>query len=88
MKITVTQRHIERGEKHAASRCPVALALEDAKPSSYARVCPFNNIFETRTIRGVLTRYDIPATVRIFVRAFDQGLPVEPFTFTLRKRKA
>jgi hypothetical protein len=93
MKITVTQKHIDEGEYRAVAGCPVALAVAEAiggvvKP--YVRVCPSEDLLSAGNFYENRTYYQIPRSVRIFVKAFDiLGRDhVNPFTFTLRKRKA
>jgi hypothetical protein len=91
VKIEVTEDDIERGKPISASQCPIALAcrrtfdkgvtvtlqsgihvyyFNDDRIDLYSRDCPKF----TKT-------YSITASVTKFIRDFDHGLEVKPFTF-------
>jgi hypothetical protein len=78
MKITVTQEHIDKGIREDCTACPIALALRERGFDKYSvgRYAIYPN-WGRRGAVG-LSR----AAVR-FTREFDQGLPVQPFSFNL-----
>lgn len=80
--VSVTQEHIDHGERMRCNRCPVALAIMDAIPDvSNANV---------DTLGWAALHYGgshfagmaLPPEVTDFVLAFDARRPVSPFTFT------
>jgi hypothetical protein len=81
MEITVTQAHIDAGIAGAPGSCPIALAIKSLKPE-YIKDrrlgvgLGYVHIPERRSI-------PLPRVARDFIRAFDDGKKVEPFTFTL-----
>ena len=79
--VTVTEGHITEGVRGSCSHCPVALALDDAFPdaTAYANGATFDLWFHA----GDAMRFDLPAEAESFILAFDDGDPVEPFTFTV-----
>ena len=82
IKVRVTRAMIRAGEPYRPVACPVALAVCKATGSSHANVglsiawgwmgCKWTHVSER------------PASVRDFVKRFDAGKPVKPFTFMLR----
>ena len=84
--ITVTAEHITRGRPGVGSGCAIALALLDAFPGATDTcVGDYAGVFygggdelDDRDVWSLL-----PGEARHFVRDFDDGQPVEPFTFTL-----
>lgn len=77
MRISVTKKHIRNGEPSMPDLCPVALALGEA-------------LGETVYVVGDLYRredgpyVELPKKVQNFVTAFDSGVKVQPFTFSIR----
>ena len=78
MKITVTQYHIDNGQKGSCTRDPIALALKDAGVED-PWVSPVRITFGLNRKNGA----PVPAEVLAFMRAFDSHEPVSPFTFEL-----
>ena len=76
MKIDVTQEDIDRGVKGACTQCPVALALARAFPDVYVDVATTQLLVGDEFIRA-------PSVVSIFIEDFDDGEPVQPFSFDL-----
>lgn len=78
--ISVTQEHIDKGERNMACTCAVALAL-------------INHGFDpavSKTAISIAYRgriYDIkhPRSVNRFIKRFDKGLAVKPFRFFLNE---
>lgn len=82
MLVRVKQEHIDKGEPDPngyGKRCPVALALVDA-----CRARGSVSVNEERMMVGVM-RYKTSQTVAAFLRAYDNGKPVKPFWFHLKK---
>lgn len=89
IKVEVTQNDIEQGEACVGGYCPIALALR--------RVCPkFDNIHVGDRVvefyKGygkyihldeLTAVYKMPESGKKFVRKFDYGRSVEPFTLYL-----
>ena len=75
--VDVTQNDIDAGDSHADS-CPVALAISRAmdRPVLVCRDC-WAFWPETGTF------YPMPEAAGRFIELFDNGLPVEPFSFTV-----
>ena len=77
MKIQVTQQHIDYGVRGSTTSDPVALAMKDAgliKPwasPSYLAWRKDNKDYYVPLPEGVLG----------FMKEFDNGVEVEPFTF-------
>lgn len=79
MRIEVTQAHIKNGKRQRCVACPVALAMTDAGIED-AFAGPSD-------LMGVLTNQifsvDTPTEVRDFMRLFDGGRTVKPFSFEI-----
>lgn len=77
IKISVTDKHIEAGERHNEQRCPVALACRDA--DTEIKYC---KVFETTAHIGEAednyTRYSLEVRLSQFIRCFDRGMRVLP----------
>lgn len=75
-RIYVTERDLADGVKGSAYNCPVAKAVTRATGRG-AAVAAYIYI-------GV-DRYSISKAVRRKIYSFDEGLPVGPFSFVLRR---
>jgi hypothetical protein len=82
MRVEVTQADIDAGEPHACDRCPVALAVLRAMRDDADEVAVAANIISCYRDNVEIT-FSMPRTVRVFVKAFDDGEPVSPFAFDL-----
>lgn len=78
MRFYVSQDDIEKGEKASKCNCPVARAVRRALPQCRIAV-PFQ-----REIRINDHNYKPSTKVEQFVRRFDKGKPVSPFSFYLK----
>ena len=76
MKITVTKDDIVDGCQRSLKGCPIALALIRAHVN-------FHFVDKDAVIRVDATPIPLPECVRQFIRSFDAGHPVKPFTFTI-----
>ena len=74
-RIRVLRRDIKNGKIGDCKLCPVALATRRA------RIMPLSNI----DVGGYALDFDghwrVPIEVAAFVTDFDNGLPVQPFSF-------
>jgi hypothetical protein len=92
--IAVTAEHIAKGKPDNCRECPVALAILAAMPEARRvdviqigdsltytriRVIPDN----ARPANRTTLEAPLPAEAARFIRAFDNGEPVEPFSFTV-----
>ena len=84
MKVTVTQHHINIGQRLVPNMCPIALAIRDVCPNWHLiTVSPEDvNVFVHR-MDCVYISYDLPQKARNFVNSFDQKMPVQPFSFEM-----
>jgi hypothetical protein len=80
MEIKVTKKHILAGRPCYCKRCPIALALKDAK------IHKANLIFvgNRRIWIGETPFYELPKKAVNFIERFDAGKSVKPFEFVLR----
>ncbi len=76
MRISVTQDHIRRGERYMCMRCPVALAVSEQTIAVFVKVNKTNIRVNGQTFR-------IDTGVRRWIKDFDVGDAVEPFSFEL-----
>lgn len=89
LTVNVTQSMIENGETADCEECPVAIAIYRALIDTYpehAELIPFVTGIGTmlRTADGLCAYAADPLEqVRDFIRAFDGGKRVEPFSFEL-----
>ena len=74
MQVHVRKKHIARGEPDTVTQCPVALALADLLGTEVH--------VESTYIKLGRCRFRLPPRVRQFIRHFDTGQQVKPFTFT------
>lgn len=83
--IKVTDNYIKLGIRKLCRNCPVALAIRDTIPHILADVTLheiyISNKDDIRMNNALV--YHSPTKVVSFVKAFDSGLPVEPFEFEL-----
>lgn len=75
-QITVTQEDITNGFPGSYTSCPVALALRRVFPEEGVDVDSDSLIIGDREV-------ETSEAVGGFMEEFDEGSPVEPFTFTL-----
>ena len=75
IQICVTEEDIKKGLRRSRCRCPIALATQRALKRMTV-VSPL----------GIYTSddsYRHTGETLVFMSKFDQGMPVEPFTFSL-----
>lgn len=84
IEIKVTEKHIKEGHRGMSTLCPVALAACEATgfPMAWVQdhfMCLLRDGDPIRWVRG----NELPEEVKHFIRAFDDGLAVGPFTFAI-----
>jgi hypothetical protein len=89
--VNVTQEHIDRGERNACAKCPVALALLAAIPGAGMSDVYWGGADDEHVDACAIVWIDgkrkalhlqLPQEASAFIAEFDDGLPVTPFTFT------
>lgn len=81
MRVTVTERDIQKGKRCESGGCPIALAILRVHDEALVLV-------STTTVFISGKEYDLPPVARRFVRDFDCCRPVTPFEFDLEKPDA
>lgn len=76
--IKVTQKHIDKGEAGYVAQCPIALALREA---GYKRAGVSLGRWSYEDGHSPRIMHKNTHSMSRFVRRFDRGLPVVPFTF-------
>lgn len=74
MIINVTAEDIVEGHQGGSCNCPIALATKRAASDYYVSVGLSVLIVKGRT-------FDLPHAARHFIKQFDAGYVVEPFSF-------
>ena len=82
MTVTVTQDHIDRGERQGGASCPIALAIT-RRMSQWTQVDVGETMCTFVLPSGERDASFLPEEASQFIARFDEGEPVEPFTFTL-----
>lgn len=80
--IRVTQDHIDRGMEGNINLCPIAQAIRACTEYPYAWV---GSIKWYTSVGGESMM--LPRKARRFIKRFDAGKPVKPFSFKLRSTK-
>lgn len=78
--VTVTEDHIRRGVPQEPEFCPVALALETIFPAS-THISVDEEAVDLTHEDLRFQSVELPRSATRFIRAFDSGKPVEPFSF-------
>lgn len=83
MKITVTREDIRAGKRKSCTSCPIALAI---RRKVWARLVRVDNFYIKLWPGNREPRLQaaLPVKAMQFVRSFDAGVPVQPFTFIVR----
>lgn len=79
MLVDVTSADIHNGKRGEACNCPVALAIKRLAPSKTVNVGILHAFFDPELNEGK----ELPTEAKEFIKAFDAGEPVSPFTFFL-----
>ena len=85
LRVAIRQEHIAAGEVSNSERCPLALALtEHLAPQHGAWYVGTTHAYVCRGIGApALAEVQLPRRTSRFVRAFDAGELVQPFTTIL-----
>ena len=85
MKIKVTLKDIEEGYRGSCYDCPIALAFKrEVKTTSHTGL----SIGAERILHREVHEWDtytLPKKAQTFIKRFDDGKPVKPFTFEIEK---
>jgi hypothetical protein len=82
--VTVTLDHIRRGKRGKCGECPGALAIMEAAPTLFAAVAVNTHSIDLWFMSPKYRRIALtPQPLRAFVKLFDAGNSVEPFSFHL-----
>lgn len=81
MLINVTEQHIKMGQKKRASCCPIALAASEQ--TNMTAIVSLSDIMfkKDEVLYGPKT--ELPEIACQFIFDFDEGQPVQPFSFEL-----
>lgn len=79
MKVSVTQDHIAVGVPKKSSSCPIALALQETTGATKVSVGTYTCSWEETN--GDHFRANLPMEAENFVRSFDLGNKMKPFSF-------
>jgi hypothetical protein len=100
MKIKVTQKDIEEGYRGSCHDCPVALAFKREVKTAFEIGHAFDRSGRSVSVQiglsvgaeRILHRevhewdtYTLPKRAQTFIKRFDNGKSVEPFTFEIKK---
>ena len=83
MTITVSAEDIRCGIPNEPCRCPIALATRRVNPSLQVVVSTKDVSLMSSFADLSYKCYDLPAEAKEFVRKFDVGDDVQPFSFEL-----
>lgn len=80
--VEVTQEHIENGKRSDGGCCPIALAMR-AAIKEYEDIRVDDDFIEFEDADGASWKVTMPSAGKKFVKMFDDGGEVTPFTMTL-----
>lgn len=83
IKIKVTEKHLEKGERAAAFYCPIALALKDVVNDDTSAGVTYESIQFRLGIQTQTNKINTPKKVYDTMGRFDMGKDVKPFEFEL-----
>jgi hypothetical protein len=75
--VHVTQKHIDNGEQCDGRECPIALAARDAFPDIHISVSHHYIFVDGKSQL-------LPVNVSRFIKTFDGGGMVKPFSFEVQ----
>lgn len=82
MKIEVTKRDIQKGERGSCRWCPVARAV--ARATNYKKLV----LVASDHVDINDKDFNLPLRVQRFIACFDMGDDVKPFSFNLGRARA
>jgi hypothetical protein len=80
MKIIVTRKDIENGNRHHGNDCPVGLAI---KRAGVVHCCVTETAVVVRDEHKRVSALLLPDPVQRWISDYDQAKPVEPISFEL-----
>ena len=83
MRISVTQRHINNGQRGSPCSCAIALAIAEALPGVVPDVTPVIVYLVGGVRLGLPRTASLPPEVTAFIRRFDEWGSATPFEFDL-----
>jgi hypothetical protein len=89
LKLRVSSTDIKNGEKSNPQACAIARSLKRSK-TKLKSVSVFHSIcIVKKTEKGKVQNYRayLPSEAQVFVKSFDHGLAVTPFSFSLDFKK-
>jgi len=85
MKITVTQKDIDKGLKSSCYECPIAHAFKRKVKNQIRYGFAVNSASIEYLTEDMWHRYALPKEAKQFIQRFDCDQPVKPFTFEVQK---
>lgn len=90
MKIKVTQKDIDQGQRSSTHACPIALAIRRRFPRAIRVSVMSYRVDVHRTLLTADDRvYTLPPDAKLFIGMFDSGgggSVVKPFTFEMEEK--
>lgn len=83
MTIHITQEDIDNGVARSCIKCPIALALNRQAQLNFIYVDTRDRFSRCVVEYDIFKEIDLPHKAFLFMKAFDQGKPVKPFSFEL-----
>ena len=80
IKVTVTAADIKNGKQKRCESCPIALAMQRGYKIKKSNISVVDDIRIDLT-ENTAFYYHIPEKASLFIRRFDEGEKVNPFTF-------
>lgn len=89
LNLKITKANIKNGERTNPSKCPIANSiLEKVRNAIYVSVLPGEATIKVKNGRNTIAyRGALPKDGYEFVKSFDDGLKVNPFSLTLKLNK-
>lgn len=86
MKITVTQKDINRGSPGSCGKCPIALAVTRAFHYKWnVSVGTYWITLRKKNVFGFCRSFELPEKVTKFIASFDAYERVKPFSFNMEE---
>jgi len=84
LKFTITEEDIEKGNRHNAFNCPIALAVNRQYPV-LERGCVVSLKYLNHGLERKRTSYTLGDDLENFVKNFDNNLPVKAGTYVVKR---
>lgn len=84
LTVSVTQDDIQFGKKGNCDWCPVAHAVRRVVSEKYIKISVGKRWLVLWPNDVIISReVELPEVAKTFIKEFDRGLPVSPFTFEI-----